>query len=994
MIRYNQLKLKSLSVVSFITFVGVHAQETHFFKQNTYEISKNDFQYYDQAFPALQSSINDVINFKNPNETIFKNLKFRKIITDLSLYEPFALSEYEKYVTENPNSENSELFAKSLGNYYLANEDYENAAKYLSQVSTENFSKKEQIEHDFKLGYAYFANEDFKKALQPLKNVNESGVYKNETNYMIGHILYSEKRFQNVMNYFEPLLNETDYAQKVRPYLIQIYFNDKKYDKAIEEGRELLSSGSFPEMKVEISKIIGESYFQQKKYSDAGSYLETYLNSQEKPKPSDYYQLGYVNYLNGNYEKAVNLFNKITSENSEMGQNAYYQLGNSYLKTNQKNEALTAFKSASEMDFNKKVSENAMYNYSKLSFDVGNPFEATPNVIQKFIKKYPKNANQSQMQRLLIKSYVKSNNYNEALTILNSQKEKTAELKEVHQEVAYLNGINLYNENKFQEAVASFQQGINQNQNQELQAKCLFWQAEAHTVLGNFNEALLNLKTLEKLNVNYSEKIQLPYSLGFTYLKNKNFEKSIEYFEIFLKNPKEELKDDARLRLAEAYIGSSNYEKALEIYNSNEENGKVETEDIAFQRGVLYGIKGENSLKIKSLEKFVKTYPSSEKLEQVYLEIGNAYYEESKFQNAIDYYSKIINSNKQNDILLNAYFSRADSYAQLNQTEKAITEFQSIAKRYEKTQYVKRAVDGAKPLFVKLGKLSDFENWISKIGYSITSEEKESLVLEVSENDFKTKNYAKVIEQLNDFEQNFSKSSYLLKVSYLLAESYYQTKQEKLAEENFTKVASKANDNQEDALFRLSQIYLKQNRKDKAIFSLEALNEITNNLNFKTYSNIELMNIYAEKKQFEKAEKLADEVLVSSSTTQTEKENAELIKARAKFFGKNETEAKELYKTLEKSKNQKVRAESLYYKAYFLFLDKKYKQSNEVIFDLVSKNPEQQYWGAKSLVLMSKNYHFLNDDYQSNYTIEQVLENYQEFPDVIEEAKKVKDKKF
>ena len=101
-----------------------------------------------------------------------------------------------------------------------------------------------------------------------------------------------------------------------------------------------------------------------------------------------------------------------------------------------------------------------------------------------------------------------------------------------------------------------------------------------------------------------------------------------------------------------------------------------------------------------------------------------------------------------------------------------------------------------------------------------------------------------------------------------------------------------------------------------------------------------------------------------------------------------------MYKKLETSKNQKVRTESLYYKSYFLFVDKKYKPSNEVIFDLVSKNPNEQYWGAKSLVLMSKNYHFLKDDYQSNYTIDQVLENYQEFPDVIEEAKKVKSKKF
>jgi TolA-binding protein len=52
--------------------------------------------------------------------------------------------------------------------------------------------------------------------------------------------------------------------------------------------------------------------------------------------------------------------------NDFVAQNAYYHLGESYLKTNKKQQALNAFKNASEMDFDKKIQEDANLNYAKL----------------------------------------------------------------------------------------------------------------------------------------------------------------------------------------------------------------------------------------------------------------------------------------------------------------------------------------------------------------------------------------------------------------------------------------------------------------------------------------------------------------------------------------------------------------------------------------------------------------------------------------------------
>ena len=135
---------------------------------------------------------------------------------------------------------------------------------------------------------------------------------------------------------------------------------------------------------------------------------------------------------------------------------------------------------------------------------------------------------------------------------------------------------------------------------------------------------------------------------------------------------------------------------------------------------------------------------------------------------------------------------------------------------------------------------------------------------------------------------------------------------------------------------------------------------------------------------------MADKVLANKKNESSVIQEAQLTKARS-LFAKNDTaEAKKMYSSLENAGNNAVKAEALYYKAYFLNQDKNYKNSNEVIFDLASKYSEQQLWGSQALVLMAENYYKLGDLYQANFTLNSVIDNYQEFPEVVAKAKALK----
>jgi hypothetical protein len=105
-----------------------------------------------------------------------------------------------------------------------------------------------------------------------------------------------------------------------------------------------------------------------------------------------------------------------------VAQNAYYHLGESYLKIDKKSEALNAFKSASQLNFNNTIKEDAALNYAKLSYEAGNPFEPVATVLQNYLKAYPKSKAYTEINNLVVSSYVLQEDYSGALAFLENNK--------------------------------------------------------------------------------------------------------------------------------------------------------------------------------------------------------------------------------------------------------------------------------------------------------------------------------------------------------------------------------------------------------------------------------------------------------------------------------------------------------------------------------------------------------------------------------------------
>ena len=68
--------------------------------------------------------------------------------------------------------------------------------------------------------------------------------------------------------------------------------------------------------------------------------------------------------------------------------------------------------------------------------------------------------------------------------------------------------------------------------------------------------------------------------------------------------------------------------------------------------------------------------------------------------------------------------------------------------------------------------------------------------------------------------------------------------------------------------------------------------------------------------------------------------------------------------------------------------EKSFVQSEQLIFDLINEMPSQEYWIAKSFLVLADNYVQTSNLFQAKHTLEGVINNY-EGEDVVNEAKEM-----
>ncbi|WP_373059259.1 tetratricopeptide repeat protein [Zunongwangia sp. H14] len=981
---------KSLLIVVllFFSFKGISQQSA------TYTNELADFNralelYNNQQYLAAQNLF-DEVKEETEDEKIKADAAYYIANAAVRLNQPGADRLMERFVTRYPTSTKTNSAYLDVADYYFNTGKYALARKWYDKVDENAMGRKERQRFYFNNGYAYFRTNDYEQARTYLERVRDSKEYGSQAKYYIGFMAYESDDYEEASQNFEQVQDNSRYSEDLSYFQADMNFKLGDFQKAIDLGLEQLPKSNRQE-KSQLNKIIGESYFNLQQYEKAIPYLKEYQGLRGKWNNTDYYQLGYAYYKQGDYEMAISEFNKIIDGNNSIAQNAYYHLAQSYLNLDQKQQALNAFKNASEMEFDAKIQKDALLNYAKLSYEIGNSYESPSQVLLSYLEKYPDAAERQEVETLLIDSFITSKNYEEAMRLLENNRNFSD--KQAYQKVAYYYGLELYEEGDYYKAIEMFDKALGEPRDPAITAKSTFWKAESEFNVNRIDDAIIGYKEFGGMSAarGTGEMENLDYNIGYAYFKKNDYAQAINYFKRYAENSSNDTarRNDAWLRLGDSYFVNSQYWPAMEAYNKAIANNVSDSDYAAFQKAISYGFVNRNETKIEELNNFISKYPRSPYRDDALFELGNTYIAMNNNQQGIQAYNRLIRDVPESAFVPKAMLRQGLVYYNSNDGEKALERLKKVVADYPNTPEAKQAVSTARNVYVDLGRTDEYASWVRNIDFvEVTDADLDNTTYESAENQYLNNKTDQAINGFEKYLNEFPNGIHSINAHFYLAQMYFRQGNKDKSMSHYRYVVERpGNEFTEQALARLSQVYLEKGNYAEATPLLERLEKQADSQENVAYAQSNLMKSYYEAGNYQKAEAYAEKVLNNAGAEKQAKTDAQVIIARSAMKAGNESRAKTAYAEVQKTANGELAAEALYYDAYFKNKNGNYEASNAAIQILAKDFSGYKRWGAKGLVLMAKNFDKLGDAYQATYILDNVIKNFSNYPELVSEAK-------
>ncbi len=985
------MKINKLLIPFFIlSFSIVFAQRSKIYTNELVDYNKASNLYQNKDYDASQMIFKKIKDHFDDASELKARSYYYEAFCAIRLGQPDADDLMKQFFEKFPTSTKRDNAFLEVGNYYFDNGRYAYALKWFSRVDHANLNSFNNEEYTFKRAYALFAVGSFANSKKYFSQLLNSSTYGAQAKYYSGYMAYRDDDFAEADKYLNQVADNKNFDDDIPYYMANIKFKTGKFQEAVDAALPLLNESNGIQQS-ELSKIIGESYFNLQEYDKAVPYLLEYKGKKGKWNNTDYYQLGYAYYKQQDYENALLWFSKIIDGNNAVSQNAYYHLAECYLKSDRKQEALNAFRNSKQMDFNAEIKKDAWLNYAKLSYEIGNPYKSAAEVIQDYIKAYPETEEKSEIEELLISAYISNNDYQGALEYLNQN--KGTKNNETFQKVSYLYGIQLFNLDNFNDAILNFDLSLNNSTNLSYKAKATFWKAESNYRVNNFEDALIDFNNFleipeSKQTVEYKN---AHYHIAYTYFKLKDYNKAGGHFNEFINSNPENRKllIDSNLRLGDCFFALSNYYKAIPAYQKVMDANETDVDYAEFQIALCYGFSGEIDKKITALQSFTETNLKSTLRDNAFYELGNSYVRKNQIDPALSAYDEVIQNYRMSSLVPKSLLKQGLVFYNSDQNEKALEKYKKVVETFPGTEEAREAIANAKQIYIDLGRVDEYESFIKSVDFvSISDEELDNTMFASAEQFYLTNQFKKSIDAFQKYLKRFPNGINALVSNFYLGESLSKNGREEEAIPYYKFVLEKQkNEFTEQSLSKVALYHLKKEDWESAVAILSRLELEAETKENILFAQSNLMKGNYALNNHEKAVEYAEKVLQSEKLEDKVRSDAEIIIARSAFDTGDFLKAQDAFKNLEETANGEVKAEAIYYDAYFKNEEGNYKLSNVSIQKLASEFSAYKYWGGKGLIIMAKNFYELEDAYQATYILESVITKFNNYQDIVDEAK-------
>jgi tetratricopeptide (TPR) repeat protein len=870
-----------------------------------------------------------------------------------------------------------------LGEYYFYQEDLRNAIIYYEQTDIGQLSNKEIALMKFHQGYGYFSLSQFDKAKPLLNTVRQmpEDPHAADANYYYGFIAYSERKYADALDAFRKVENHPEYGQAVPFYIASILYQQGQKDKALQYAESKLGSSKALYDR-EFQQLAGHAYFEKRQFAKALPYLEASIKGQEKITREQQYELSFCYYEGKQYAKAAEGFRLLSDGADSLTQSAMYLLGDAYLKMGDKQNARTAFAYCAQNSSIPSQREVSVFHYGKLSYELGYQ-DIALNELRNFVRDYPASNYNREARELLVSLMANTNNYREALDLLEGLQQPSEAAKQLYPRVAFGRAMELVTDEKPDEASRLLDKVLADPNNAAVLSPAQFWKGEIAYRQNKLDEAIRYFNSYlggSPVTTGETSPQHARYNMGYAYLRKENYKVAQGFFEqvataVRLNSPAVE--QDAWLRNADCHYMMRDFSRANTMYAKALEYSWPSADYAQYQQAMIAGI-ARPSEKIRILQSFERKFPGSELLPAVNMEIANTYLADEKYKEAIPFLQQVVKiPENTGNLKPRAYLRMGIAQYNLNNNRAALDNYRTLVNQYPDAPETEEALESARAIFVEEGRTAEYADFLRAAGKTVTRSQEDSLAWSVAESRYAGGDMNATLVSLDDYLKKFPDGEFHNDALFIRSEIYNTRKDWKKAMDGYTVLADKGQgkylEKASHQAARIAYFELKDYIAAEKYFTLSKT--VTGNREQRLDAMRGLLRSQYNQKKWKEAESNAEELLKEKSISTDDKVLGSMVRGHAAQNASKFADAIQHYRSVVTLNNAAFAAEARYEIAACYFAQNDLKNTERAAFETINKSGSYDFWITRAYILLADVFWKQKDYFNAKATLQSVVEN-------------------
>ena len=620
------------------------------------------------------------------------------------------------YIEDYPKGYYTNRTRFLLASYYADNQCLDKAGEIFSKVDYKALDKVEKERYDIRMGYICFSNGDYKQAEEYLSRITAKSNYYPHAIYYTSYIDYIENRNEEARKGFEALRNNDSYRQLVPYYLLQIDYREGNYDNVVREGEKLLE-GASPAVRDNLLRIVAEASYVRGDYAQALRYIGEY--PLDKYGRQEHYIRGYSLYRLGRYVDAIEPLRSVCGANDMLTQNASYHLGDCYLRSGNKSLAADAFAMAAVDGYNDKVAHDARLNYGRLKYEMGGGrFNEAVSILNDYLVRYPDSEYVTEVKQMLIALYYNSCDYDTAYAAIKEFDNPDREIRAAHQKVALFCAVNAVEKGELQKAEALLEEAVAIGLTPKYNALALYWQGEVAAAQGNMERAKECYSAyLRRAPKGEAEYAYAHYGMGYVNFAQGDMKSAATSFDTFscAYTKKDGYLYDAMNRLGDAHYAMRDFSRARKAYDVVSRCPSTERNYADYQLAIIDGVEARTSSKIDRLSKIVNRR-EGDYVDDAWYELGHTYITSEKYKDAASTLQQFVSDYTTSPYYIAALSELGLAYYNLERKDDARRCYEEVVAYDPQSSAAMEAMRGIREIYVSEGNVDDYFAYAERSG--------------------------------------------------------------------------------------------------------------------------------------------------------------------------------------------------------------------------------------------------------------------------------------